>query len=166
MHETRSMKTSAALSYPFRSRSVGKTELMLALSSVPVMASLIFGGMVGAVVAQPQSADLYAVLGAGLASICVLAEARAKGRSLWEMLSAFIGASAAGSFGPGILHGMLRWKGWLTPESDALLTWQYYAATGFFFAANGWWLIHQFNRRLRKRAVRLMDRYLPDDEKQ
>lgn len=141
--------------------------LITAAASLPVIASLIWAGVIAAIVNRPESSDLYACLGAGLASICALIEARGNGRSVGETIRVFIGSAAAGVFGPGMLHGFVKWKGWLSVETEVFLTWQWWAASGFFFALNGWGVLHLVNAALQKRAQKLLrDWHLANEETQ
>lgn len=130
--------------------------IISAAASIPVIATLMWAGVMAAIVQKPESSDLYACLGAGLASVCALIEARGNGRSVGETIRVFIGSAVAGVFGPGALHSFLAWKGWLAPEAETFLTWHWWAITGFFLALNGWAGLHAVNVLLRKRASKVL----------
>lgn len=139
--------------------------IITAIASLPVLASIMWTCMMGVIVARPDSSDLYACLGAGLASICTLIEARGNGRTVAETIRVFIGSAASGIFLPGVLYTALQWKGWLSPEAEKYVVWQWWAAAGFFFALNGWGALHLLNVLLQRRAQRLIDKWLPEDQK-
>lgn len=124
--------------------------VITAAASIPVVATFVWTYVLAIVARQPEIGDLYAIVGAGMGSICVLVEARARARSLYETLSAFIGSGAVGSFGPAIVYALLRWKGILSDDFEKIVTWHFWSAAGFVAAMNGWLVIHQVNKRVRK----------------
>lgn len=142
------MKTISNL-YPYHAETKNTTmPFITAAASVPVIATAVWTGVAAVLVNQPNIGDIWAVLGAGLGAICALIEARANNRTIWETLSVFVGSSAIGSFGPAILYGAMFWIGWISPELESVITWQWWSAAGFFFALNAWLIIHRVNKRI------------------
>jgi hypothetical protein len=144
-----------------------KTETMpiiTAAASIPVLATSVWTVILAIVVNRPESADLYACLGAALASICTLIEARGNGRTVAQTITVFIGSAGCGTLAPGMLYSALRWKGWLSPDAEQYIIWQMWAAAGFFFAINGWAMAHTLNKRLVRKAEKTLDKWLPADD--
>ena len=122
--------------------------IITAASSVPVIAAAIWTALMAIVIRAPEIGDAYAILGAGAGSICAIIEARAKGRASWETLGAFIVSAAAGSFGPSVAFGLMKWLQWIPQDLEAVITWQWWAAAGFVMSLNGWLVIHLVNQKI------------------
>lgn len=136
--------------------------LITAVCSVPVIAAVAALPVIGVVVSHPSSSDAYTVLGAVLASIVALIEARKKDRELSHTISVFLGSAAMGSFLPGIFYQIALWRQWLTESTTHFLTWQVWAFAGLLCGLNGWAMLHVINGLLRKRAEALRRRILGD----
>lgn len=118
--------------------------LVTAAASIPVIAMVLSTASAAIVIEHPSSDDSYSILGAILASIIVLMEARSKSRPFLPSVANFIGSSAAGSIFPTIGYYILIQWGWINPEKHLWTrTWQAWAAAGFVCGLNGWWLIHR-----------------------
>ncbi len=90
----------------------------------------------------PAITDAYAVLGAILASTIALIEARYKGRDFAPAVSNFLACASIGSFAPTIAYHIGLQLGTIGQDTSWVHTWQAWAAAGFVFGMNGWWLIH------------------------
>jgi len=120
-----------------------------AASSIPFVASVIWLAVIAVVVQKPDSSDIYSCLGAALASVCALVEARDAVRTWKQTISLFIFSAVIGSIGPSILYGVAKSKGW-TNGVESILTWHFWAGAGFFFGLNGWAIAHGLNRLVRR----------------
>jgi hypothetical protein len=129
---------------PARQPRTKPMPLVTAAISIPVLAMILSTASAAIVIEQPATADLYPILGAILASVIVLMEARYKNRPFLPSVANFIGSSAAGSFIPAPVYYLLTQWGWISPEEHLWTrTWQAWAAAGFLFGLNGWFLIHR-----------------------
>lgn len=118
--------------------------LVTAAISLPVLAMILAVPAAAVVIEQPNASDAYAILGAILASVITLMEARYKSRPFLPSVANFLGSAAAGSFFPAIGYFILMQWGWISPEKHLWArTWQAWAAAGFVCGLNGWWLIHR-----------------------
>ncbi len=126
--------------------------LATAICGLPVLAALLSLPCVAVVVHNPDSGDAYAVLGAIIASILALIEARKKDRELGHTLSVFLGSASMGSIVPGLVYHAAVWRGWVPRDSQQLMPWQVWAFGGLLFGLNGWGLLHVANAVLRQRA--------------
>jgi hypothetical protein len=118
--------------------------LVTAALSMPVLAMILSTATAAIVIEHPSSDDSYSILGAILASIIVLMEARSKNRPFLPSVANFLGTSAAGSICPTIGYYILVQWGWISPDKHLWTrTWQAWAAAGFVCGLNGWWLIHR-----------------------
>ena len=118
--------------------------LVTAALSMPVLAMILSTASAAIVIEHPSSDDAYSILGAILASVIVLMEARSKNRPFLPSVANFIGTSAAGSICPTIGYYILVQWGWISPEKHLWArTWHAWAAAGFVCGLNGWWLIHR-----------------------
>ena len=116
--------------------------LLTAALTIPVLATALAVPATALVIEHPQAADAYAVLGAILASLISLIEARYKGRDLRPALTNFLASAAAGSFTPKIGFLCLVQLGTMTHESVLVKAWEAWAAAGFICGLNGWLVIH------------------------
>lgn len=123
--------------------------IIAAAFSIPVLATALSIPATALVIEHPQSADAYAVLGAILASLISLIEARYNGRDLRPALTAFLASAAAGSFTPKPIFLILMQWGWLTAESPLVRAWEVWAAAGFIAGMNGWWIINRISALLK-----------------
>ena len=127
--------------------------LTAALSSLPFLATLLAIPVAGVVIATaPAGNDICAVLGALIASVLALVEARKKDRSTGHTISVFLGTASVGSFLPGIAVQLAVLQGWLTQVTGDSLTWQAWAFAGLVCGMNAWWILHGVNRFLQRRA--------------
>jgi predicted membrane protein len=118
--------------------------LLAAAFCVPVLATALAVPTVAIVLEQPSAADAYAIIGAILASIITLMEARYKARPLLPSIANFLGSAAAGSFFPAIAYYVCMQWGWIHPDtSHWAKTWQAWAAAGFLSGLNGWLIINR-----------------------
>lgn len=134
------------------------------MCSTPALAAICFLPVLAVVVKAPESADVYAVVGAFLVSITALIEARQKGRGTGDTIRVFIGTAAMGSMLPGLLFGLAMWQGWVSPELQGHLTWHFWAFAGFFCGLNGWGIIYKVNRVLNRRADAILRRYRENEQ--
>jgi hypothetical protein len=116
--------------------------LLAAAFTIPAIATALAIPATALVVEHPRAADVYAVLGAILASLISLIEARYKGRELGPSLTNFLASAAAGSFAPKIGFLCLVQLGTLTHESVIVKAWEVWAFAGFVCGLNGWLVIH------------------------
>jgi hypothetical protein len=117
--------------------------IIAASLTIPVLATALSIPAAALVIDAPRQADMYSVLGAILASLIALIEARYKGRDFRPAITSFLACAAAGSFAPKPLFlVMLQW-GWVSQESPLLRAWEVWAAAGFLLGMNGWWMIHR-----------------------
>lgn len=130
--------------------------LTAAICSVPVFAAMLClpAGLV-ITSSTPVSSDIYAVLGAMIASILALVEARKKDRTVGHTISVFVGSASVGSFLPGVLVYLAKEKGWMDASTVEGIIWQGWALMGILCGLNAWWLLHGANRYLQKRAEKL-----------
>jgi hypothetical protein len=76
--------------------------------------------------------DMVAVLGAMLATVVAVLEARKKDRSMGHTVSVLIASAFVGS----VLPGGVMWTWW--PERVPALSWHVWAALGFIAGLLGW----------------------------
>ena len=124
--------------------------ILAAAFTIPVLATALAVPATALVIEHPRAADVYAVLGAILASLISLIEARYKGRDLGPSLTNFLASAAAGSFAPKIGFLCMVQIGTLTHESVVVKAWEAWAAAGFVCGLNGWFVIHRASSALRK----------------
>ena len=118
--------------------------LVTAAISLPVLAMFLGTASAAIVIEQPTTADSYPILGAILASVIVLMEARYKNRPFLPSVANFLGSSAAGALFPAPAYYVLTQWGWINPNEHLWArTWQAWAAAGFVCGLNGWFLIHR-----------------------
>lgn len=117
--------------------------ILTAAITLPVLATALAIPAMTVVIEEPRRADIYAVLGAILASLIALIEARYKARDLGPAVTNFLACAAAGAFAPKLLFLALLQSGWLTAEAPLVRAWEAWAAAGFLLGMNGWWLIHR-----------------------
>ncbi len=116
--------------------------LLAAAFTIPAIATALAIPATALVVEHPRAADVYAVLGAILASLISLIEARYKGRDFRPALTNFIASALAGVCAPKIGFLFLVQLGTLTHESVIARAWEAWAAAGFVCGLNGWLVIH------------------------
>lgn len=116
--------------------------ILAAAFTIPVLATALAVPATALVIEHPRAADVYAVLGAILASLISLIEARYKGRDLGPALTNFLASAAAGSFTPKIGFLCLVQLGTMTHESAIVKAWEVWAFAGFICGLNGWLVIH------------------------
>lgn len=93
-------------------------------------------GVVAAVVRNiPMANDIVAVIGAILATVIVILEARKKDRTLANTITLFIGSSLIGSITPGALF----YNVW--PERAESFTWHIWISLGFAAGLIGWLIV-------------------------
>lgn len=103
--------------------------LAMAAAAIPLLAT-----------SSPTTADVYAVLGAILATFISLSEGHSRGRTFSHRMSVGLASAAVGAFTP----GLLIFHFW--PARSAVLTWHSWAALGFVFGLGGWALTHAVRR--------------------
>lgn len=132
--------------------------IVTAICSIPVLSALLSMPVATIVVAvAPASADICAVLGALIASVLTLIEARKKDRTIGHTISVFLGTASVGAFLPGLLMQLAVHRGWLTAETVAAFGWQAWAFAGLVLGMNAWWILHGINRWLQRRAESYFD---------
>jgi len=133
--------------------------LVIALSSLPVVVSMLTLPVASIVIAEAPAAanDICAVLGALIASVLTLVEARKKDRTIGHTISVFLGTASVGAFLPGIIVQVALMQGWLPEESVKHIGWQAWAMGGLVFGMNAWWLLHGINRLIQRRAEKYFD---------
>ena len=123
--------------------------LLTAALTIPVLATALAIPATALVIERPQAADIYAVLGAILASLISLIEARYKGREFGPAMTNFISSALAGVCAPKIGFLCLVQLGTLTHESVIVKAWEAWAAAGFVCGLNGWLVIHSASATLK-----------------
>lgn len=133
--------------------------IVTAITSLPVLIALLTVPASGVVIATAPGAtnDICAVLGALIASVLTLIEARKKDRSIGHTISVFLGTGSVGSFLPGLLMQLAVHRGWLTAETASAFGWQAWAFAGLVLGMNAWWILHGINRWLQRRAESYFD---------
>lgn len=128
--------------------------LVTALCSLTVISALLTLPAAGVVIANAPAAnnDICAVLGALIASVLTLIEARKKDRSISHTISVFLGTASVGAFLPGIAVQIASLRGWIAEDTATSLTWQVWSFAGLVGGMNAWWIIHGVNRALQRRA--------------
>ena len=117
--------------------------LLTAALTIPVIATSFALPAAVLIIEEPRRVDMYSVLGAILASLIALIEARYKGKDFRPAMMNFLACAIAGSVAPKLVFlTMLQW-GWVTTENPLVRAWEAWAAAGFLLGMNGWWLIHQ-----------------------
>jgi predicted membrane protein len=117
--------------------------LLTAALTIPVIATAFALPATALIIEQPRAVDMYAALGAILASLIALIEARYKGRDFGPAMSNFLACAVAGSLAPKLVYLLLLQWGWITAEAHIVRAWEAWAAAGFMLGMNGWWLIHK-----------------------
>lgn len=136
-----------------------------AVCTLHVLAAIMAVPAAGIVIAASGApGDICAVLGALIASVLTLIEARKKDRSLGHTISVFLGAASMGSLLPGIGASFAVMLGWLSEHTIERLTWHAWSFAGLIGGMNGWWFLHLINSRLQLRAEKYFDRP-PDDDR-
>jgi peptidoglycan/LPS O-acetylase OafA/YrhL len=136
--------------------------LTSAICSLSVFAALLTLPAAGVVIAAaPATNDICAVLGALIASVLTLIEARKKDRSIGHTISVFLGTASVGAFLPGLAVQIAVLKEWLSAETAAELSWHAWSVAGLVFGMNAWWLLHGVNCWLQRRAEKYFSH--PDD---
>ena len=123
--------------------------LLAAAFTIPAIATALAIPATALVIERPQAADIYAVLGAILASLTSLIEARYKGRDFGPALTYFLASAIAGVCTPKIGFLFLVQIGTLTHESVIAKAWEAWAAAGFVCGLNGWLVIHSASATLK-----------------
>lgn len=123
--------------------------IIAAALTIPVLATALAIPATALVIEQPRVTDVYAVLGAILASLISLIEARYKGREFGPSLTNFLASAAAGSFAPKIAFLCLVQIEALTHDSVIVRAWEAWAAAGFICGLNGWFVIHRASSALK-----------------
>jgi predicted membrane protein len=100
-------------------------------------------------VRAPGVDDIYAVLGAVVASILAVMESLQKRRDYFHAVSTFLGSGFVGAFAPGPVYHLLAHLKWIPADAAMFGLWQTWAIAGFVFGLNGWYLIHKTSDRLR-----------------
>lgn len=107
----------------------------------------------------PGGNDMVAVLGAMLATVIAVLEARKKDRNLGNTVCVVIGSSFIGSIAPGALF----FNAW--PHLAERFTWHVWAALGFLVGLIGWSVvlaaIGVIQRRKDAALESLADKWLP-----
>lgn len=104
-------------------------------SSFTEAATFILSLGASAVVAvgqSPMNPDIVAVLGAMLAAVLAVLEARKKDRTLGHTVSVLIASAFVGS----VLPGAIVWTWW--PDRVAVMSWHVWAGMGFVVGLLGW----------------------------
>ena len=129
-----------------------------AVCTLHVLAALLAVPAAGIVIASSGApGDICAVLGALIASVLTLIEARKKDRSVSHTISVFLGAASMGSLLPGIAASLAVMLGWLSEQTIDRLTWHAWSFAGLVGGMNGWWFLHLINARLQRRAEKYFD---------
>jgi hypothetical protein len=115
--------------------------VILAAMSLPTVAVIAVKG--------PIVDDIYAVLGAIVASILAVMESLQKRRDYFNAVSTFLGSAVVGAFAPGVVYHTLSYMKWIPADAAVFGLWQTWAISGFLFGLNGWYIIHKTNDRLR-----------------
>lgn len=133
--------------------------LVTAISSLPVLVTLMTLPPVGVVIATAQVANsICAVLGAIIASVLTLIEARKKDRSMSHTISVFLGTASVGSFLPGLIVQLAVHRQWIAPDTATAFGWEAWAFGGLVLGMNAWWILHGINRWLQRRAETYFDK--------
>jgi len=116
-----------------------------------------------AAIQTPDTTDMVAVLGALLATVIAVVEARKKDRTLGNTVCVVIGSSFTGGVVPGaVMIGFY-------PELAARLTWHGWAVLGFLCGLCGWSIVLAAIGILRSRQDKILkdaaDRILGPEEK-
>jgi predicted membrane protein len=114
---------------------------MIAAMSLPTVAVIVVKG--------PGVDDIYAVLGAVVASILAVMESLQKRRDYFHAVSMFLGSGFVGAFAPGPVYHLLAHLKWIPADAAMFGLWQTWAIAGFISGLNGWYLIHKTSDRLR-----------------
>lgn len=146
-----------------------RMPISAAICSLPVIAAAFSLPIAAVVVSHPEAPDIYAILGAIVAAIMALIEARLKDRSVSHTLGVFLGTVSVGAIMPGLLFQIARWKGWVAADTLQYVTWHAWAGAGLICGLPAWGLLHLLHRWMiragehfaRKAAQRIG---LPDDD--
>ena len=117
----------------------------LILCAIPAAVAVVGAGQLAG---GPASEDIYAVIGAMLASVVVLVDygGTPGGHRTMQFTTVFISSAFIGSIGPGVAAQTV------IPDSMGVLSWHVWAMLGFVFGLAGWVLTRSvlwvFNRRL------------------
>lgn len=120
------------------------------------------------VVRHPAGTDMYAIIGAMLASAISLIYALRKEHSVGLIISVIISAAIIGGIGPGALLDLAVLCGWLQQTTAETLSWRLYALAGFVLGLGGWAIVQAIHRLMQaaaERAERLaLRKYINRDE--
>lgn len=109
-------------------------------------------GVVAVVVNMtPNAADMVAVIGAMLATVIAVLDARKRDRTLGNTVSVVIGSAVVGSIAP----GAVLWNIW--PQFAATMSWHVWAAMGFVAGLAGWSAVLAATSVLRARQSGLLE---------
>jgi hypothetical protein len=122
------------------------TSLSLLL---PLIAAMSLPTVAIAAVKGPATDDIYAVIGAVIASILAVMDAMQKKRDHFQVASNFLGSAVIGAFAPGILFHTFSYMKIIEPNAQVWMLWQTWAFCGFLMGMNGWFIINRLNDRLR-----------------
>lgn len=111
--------------------------LQHAMSSMPVIAALMLLTS-AALVTGPTAQDQYALIGAVCAAVITLVAVRKYDQSLWNGISAFIGALIVGVTMPGATVSWAQYQGYVDDHTYQFLTWHSWMLLGFVFGLGGW----------------------------
>lgn len=125
--------------------------VILAAMSLPTVAVIAVKG--------PGVDDIYAVLGAIIASILAVMDTIQKRKEYFHVVSAFLGSSVIGSFAPGVIYHTLSYAKMIPENASVFGIWQTWAISGFLFGLNGWYIIHKTSDRLRDFVDKFVDKF-------
>ncbi len=112
----------------------------------------------------PSPPDMVAAIGAMLATVIAVLEARKKDRSLGNTVGVILGSAVTGSVTPGIV----LWN--FFPSIAERLTWHAWAGSGFIVGLCGWALVLAILGAIQRRkdilAEQIVDRYIPKPKDQ
>lgn len=103
---------------------------------------LPLGTAVLATLQSPGTADTWAAVGAGLATVIVVADARKKDHSTWHLACVVVSSWFVGSTGPAVL--MQLFAGPVQP----ILSWHAWSMAGFACGLSGWGMVRIFQRNM------------------
>lgn len=126
-----------------------------ALALFPLLVAASLPAMTIAAVKGPATDDIYAVMGAVIASILAVMESFQKKREYFHAASTFLGSAVIGAFAPGPLYHILGYLGIVSPDAQVWKLWQTWALCGFLMGLNGWFIIHKSSDHLRSFIDRL-----------
>lgn len=98
------------------------------------------------VVNHPAGTDMYAIIGAMLASAISLIYALRKEHSAGLIISVIISAAIIGGLGPGAAVDLLVMLQWLQQTTADTISWRLYALAGFVLGLGGWGIVQAIHR--------------------